>query len=173
MPAMAQTREGAIKIAAKKSGTTEADYVRRMEMGQKWCSTCRKWQAVAEFGKDSSRWDGLAAGCKKGRNAKAQSAYIPKTRPQPGRSFVPPRDGDEKQARHRVNYFVEMGLLPHPNTLPCVDCGHRWRPKGRRHEYDHFNGYAVADHENVEVVCSRCHHIREGRKRESNKNKLD
>ena len=60
---MAQTREGAIKVAAKKAGTTTADYVRRMESGQKWCTTCRLWHRIGEFGRDGSRWDGLASAC--------------------------------------------------------------------------------------------------------------
>ena len=158
---MAQTREGAIKIAAKKLGTTPEEYVHRMEAGQKWCTACRCWHQVREFGRDSSRWDGLNSGCRKRKNAKARVRYTPSPGVQPGRAFIPPRDGDAKQARRRVNYFVEIGLLPRPNSIPCVDCGHEWRSRGRRHEYDHYLGYAAEHHEVVEVVCSKCHHARE------------
>lgn len=36
----------------------------------------------------------------------------------------PARSGDKLQARQRVNVEVRSGRRPHPNTLPCTDCGH-------------------------------------------------
>jgi hypothetical protein len=70
------------------------------------------------------------------------------------------RDGDRKQARQKVNYFVTQGRLPRPCDLPCVDCGHVWADGERRHEYDHHLGYG-ADHQfDVEAVCTSCHHKR-------------
>lgn len=161
---MAQTREGALKTAAKKAGVTTAEYKRRMGDGRKWCTTCGRWHRSGAFGKDASRWDGLAAGCRSGRNAKKRRRY--KKRPMPrGRAFVPARDGDAKQARGRVNHFVKVGLLPEPNSLPCHDCGHIWSPGGRRHEYDHFLGYAAEHHERVQAVCTTCHAIRDSTKK--------
>lgn len=157
---MAQTKEGALKIAAQKTGDTVAGYKRRVARGQKWCTTCKAWHRLSEFGKDASRWDGASAGCRSGRNAKKRSGYKTKPRPK-GRSFIPARDGDAKQARGRVNHFVKVGLLPDPDSLPCYDCGHIWIPGGRRHEYDHFLGYAAEHHEQVQAVCSKCHHDRE------------
>lgn len=77
----------------------------------------------------------------------------------------PARDGDKVQARARVNTQVQHGLRPHPNTLPCVDCGHVWTPGGRRHEYDHHQGYAAEHHEDVEPVCVRCHKKRDCKKK--------
>jgi hypothetical protein len=65
-----------------------------------------------------------------------------------------------------VNYLVEARLIPHPNELPCVDCGHEWAPGQRRHEYDHHLGYAPEHHEHVEAVCTLCHHRREDERRE-------
>jgi hypothetical protein len=78
----------------------------------------------------------------------------------PGPAPKPPRDGDRKQARQRVNVEVRTGRRPHPNTLPCVDCGHVWREGERRHEYDHHKGYAAAHHLDVEPVCTKCHRAR-------------
>lgn len=74
---------------------------------------------------------------------------------------VEARDGDKKQARRRVNYLVEQGRIPHPNSLPCIDCGHCHSPVAGRHEYDHHLGYGTSHQTDVEVVCSMCHHRRE------------
>ncbi len=73
-------------------------------------------------------------------------------------------DGDRKQARHRVNVEVRTGYRPHPNTLPCVDCGHVWSEGERRHEYDHYKGYAAENHLTVEPVCTLCHAQRDSLK---------
>lgn len=75
----------------------------------------------------------------------------------------PPRDDDKVQARQRVNVEVREGRRPHPNTLPCADCGHVWAPGERRHEYDHHLGYAPENHLNVISVCTTCHARRDGR----------
>ena len=56
-------------------------------------------------------------------------------------------------------------MIPSPNEMPCVDCGHIWGEGERRHEYDHYRGYAAEHHETVEAVCSKCHHERERRRR--------
>lgn len=76
----------------------------------------------------------------------------------PGPAPVPPRDGDREQARQRINVEVRTGRRPHPNTLPCADCGHMWAEGERRHEYDHYLGYAPEHHLDVEVVCTT-HHV--------------
>lgn len=79
----------------------------------------------------------------------------------------PPRDGDRKQARQRINVQVRTGKRPHPNQIPCVDCGHVWEPGERRHEYDHYLGYAAEHHYDVESVCTRCHARRDSPKANS------
>ena len=73
----------------------------------------------------------------------------------------PPRDGDKVQARQRVNVEVRTGRRPHPNALPCTDCGHVWAPGERRHEYDHHLGYASEHHYDVQSVCTGCHSARD------------
>lgn len=85
----------------------------------------------------------------------------------PGPAPRPPRDGDRKQARQRVNVEVRTGRRPHPNTLPCVDCGHVWHEGDKRHEYDHYLGYAAEHHLDVEPVCTVCHRARADRRAES------
>ena len=156
---MAQTRAGAIEIAAKKIGVSVHDYKAKIRARQKWCFRGRHWAPISLFCKDKTRYDGLAAACSTCRNAKSREVYKPKPKLPKGRSIVPARDGDRLQARRRINYFVEAGIIPNPNSLPCVDCGHIG--KDRRHEYDHYLGYAAEHHEHVQPTCSRCHAARE------------
>lgn len=84
----------------------------------------------------------------------------------PGPAPHPPRDGDKKQARQRVNVEVRTGRRPRPNTIPCVECGHIWKEGERRHEYDHYLGYGAAHHLHVEVVCTLCQRARSMRRGE-------
>jgi hypothetical protein len=79
----------------------------------------------------------------------------------PGPAPRPARDGDKVQARRAVNVEVRTGRRPHPNSLPCVDCGHTHAPNERRHEYDHHLGYAAEHHLHVEAVCTTCHAARD------------
>lgn len=81
----------------------------------------------------------------------------------------PSREGDKEQARARVNAQVQKGERPHPNTLPCVDCGHEWKEGERRHEYDHHKGYGAAHHYDVEPVCTTCHARRDSPKAQQTK----
>lgn len=152
---------GVLKGAANRIGVTVAEYNQRVAAGLKWCTGCKEWHSRSAFSQDKSRTDGLASRCKTIANQKSRAAYVPQGRPSAGRRFVQPRDGDRKQARRRVNYLVEAGLLPRPNNLPCADCGHTWIPGQSRHEYDHHRGYASEHHEDVEAVCTTCHHARE------------
>lgn len=82
----------------------------------------------------------------------------------PGPAPKAPRDGDRKQARQRINVEVRTGRRPHPNTLPCARCGHVWGPGERRHEYDHYLGYAAEHHLDVEPVCTTCHAAKDSSK---------
>ena len=146
--------------AAARIGVSLAEYDERRTNGQKWCTGCKAWQQSTDFARDKSRSDGLAARCRKFANAHSRRTYQPKSRPESGRRYVPGRDGDEKQARRRVNHLVDVGVLPPPNSLPCTDCGHNWQPGDKRHEYDHYLGYDARHHEQVEPVCTACPHVR-------------
>lgn len=97
------------------------------------------------------------------RNRSARESYTPINTPSRLGTFaVAARDGDRKQARARVNHRVDIGLLADPNDLPCFDCGHVYAEGERRHEYDHYRGYAAANQLDVQVVCTTCHHRRDG-----------
>ena len=151
---------GALKVAARRAGTDIADYRARVAAGEKWCTRCKAWQPRSAFNVDRSRSDGLGASCRRLTGHPRGWAGRPKINPEtgrPGRAPNPPRDGDRRQARRRVNVEVRTGRRPHPNSLPCVDCGHAWTAGERRHEYDHHLGYSAEHHYDVEAVCTTCH----------------
>lgn len=154
------SRLGAEQVAAKRLGVTVEEWRRRRDAGEKWCHECSAWHPVSAFAADKSRGDGLKAICRRCSSARGGRGYqLGLGLTQRGRRFVAGRDGDKLQARRRVNHLVDMGLLPRPADVPCVDCGHQG--DDRRHEYDHHLGYAVEHHEHVEPVCAPCHHERE------------
>jgi hypothetical protein len=140
-------------------------YHAQIDLGHLHCFRCRAWHPAADFALDRSRGRGRAASCRRSISENNRARYQPRPRPEPGRRYVDARDDDVKQARRRVNYLVEAGLLPHPNTVPCTDCGHVWSVGERRHEYDHHHGYTAKHHEEVEAVCTTCHHRREDQRR--------
>ena len=159
------SRDGALRVAAGKAGVCLSEYITRTLFNEKWCWICRAWQPRAAFGIDRTRWDGHASKCREAHNTASRDRYVP--RPlricAPGKRRVAARDGDKLQARRRVNYLVEAGLIPNPNSVLCTDCGES--NAGSRHEYDHYKGYAAEHHETVEAVCSKCHAKREMKRR--------
>lgn len=150
---------GVAKAAATRVGLTLDEYQQKVAAGDRYCFRCKAWHPVTEFGSDASRADGLDRSCRSSKSSAARAAYVPVDGPRPlGRRYVDARDGDEMQARRRVNHLVDVGILPRPNDVPCVDCGHVGSEM--RHEYDHYLGYAAEHHEDVEAVCVDCHHAR-------------
>jgi hypothetical protein len=129
----------------------------------KKCPGCGLVKESGAFGRDRTTGDGLTGWCRVCRNAAGRRRYRPVTGPiRHGPLPKPARDGDKSQARHRVNHAVDVGLLPDPEDEPCADCGDAVFLSGRkRHEYDHYLGYAAEHHLDVESVCSTCHHNRE------------
>lgn len=159
---MAQTHEGAMLANARRLGMGLEEYLAKSAAGLNWCFGCLAWRASAEFDVDRSRWDGRARRCKscKLKTAQGYRATLPKI----GRMGPPrhdPRDGDKRQARQRINVEVRTGRRPHPNMFPCSDCGHIWKRGERRHEYDHYLGYAAEHHYDVQPVCTKCHSMRD------------
>lgn len=153
---MSQTKEGALKCAATKVGVSAEDYQYRLDIGMKYCSGCKAWQWRKEFAVDRSRGDGLAAQCSDFRNRRQRGKYVKK----PKRVYswvVPTRGGDKLQARARVNGLVAKGELPHPNTVPCFECGAEWFRGSRRHSYHHHQGYGPDKQLVVIPLCSICH----------------
>lgn len=160
---MAQTKEGAVKIAAKKIGIPIDNYKANIQKGFLWCTGCKAWHKKNDFNFDKSRWSGRAQSCREYLKAEYKKCFKPippEKRKKMGPSPYLERPGDKKQARHRVNVLVRTGKIPKPNDLPCSDCGHVHKDGGKRHEYDHHEGYATGKHTVVIVRCSTCHHRR-------------
>jgi hypothetical protein len=124
------------------------------------CSACLQSKPLEAFASDRTHANGRTSVCRKCRNARARAKYQPKPRKRHG-WLKPTRDGDKKQARRRVNYLVEQRRIPHPNDLPCIDCGDEQGFDSARHEYDHAKGYDGENQLYVEPVCTVCHHSRE------------
>lgn len=162
---MAITPEGARKIAAAKAGVSIEEYLQRQASGFKHCVLCRDWHNAEAFGKDRTRYDGLASSCRDAKARRHRECYKPKERTKPpGPAPMLARDGDKVQARQRINVLVRTGKLASPNDLPCAGCGHSG--DDRRHEYDHHRGYAAEHHYEVEAVCSVCHSRRQAERGE-------
>lgn len=155
---------GAIKVAAKKTGLSIEEYQAKLASGQLWCTKCKTFHGADDFGLDSTRSSGRAAQCLKSRSTGRPTGVPlgPRINPatgRPGPAPIPARDGDKKQARATINHLIKRGAIPNPNSKPCVDCGHSG--DDRRHEYDHYKGYAAEHHLDVQVVCTVCHAARE------------
>lgn len=60
---MAQTKEGAMKLAASRRGMTVGEYRAKLEAGEKWCTKGKHWALRSGFGVDTYRADGLASEC--------------------------------------------------------------------------------------------------------------
>ena len=74
---MAQTPEGAIKALANKAGIPLSMFLDNLSRGLKWCYQCKAFHSLSEFGKDSSRYDGLTPRCTKSKNARTNELYVP------------------------------------------------------------------------------------------------
>jgi hypothetical protein len=60
---MAQTKDGAMKVAAKKAGLSIEEYLDKVESGFKRCTCCKTWKLLDSFGTDRTRNDGKGATC--------------------------------------------------------------------------------------------------------------
>ena len=98
---------------ARQHGLT-LDELEQRRQTDSWCTRCKAWHPHSEFGKDGSRFNGLAASCRASRNACARAVYQPSARHRTnGRRYVQARDGDKLQARRRVNHLVDVLSLIH------------------------------------------------------------
>lgn len=91
---MAQTAEGAMKVAAKRIGVCLAEYRSNVAKRLKHCRQCRTWKDVFFFQRDRSRHDGRAPvcrGCLLGvgtKTEKLKASWIERRK-----TFVPPMKG--------------------------------------------------------------------------------
>jgi hypothetical protein len=146
------------KSAAKRLGIPIEDYLEKINLNLKWCSVCQSWQNIHNFNQNRSAHDDKDKICRECRRSFDKARYKPVEQRKPGRS-KPSRDGDKRQARNKVNYAVACRKIPAAKTLSCFDCGHIGGD--RKHEYDHYKGYAGVNHLDVQCVCVPCHVKRE------------
>lgn len=66
------TTEERMRIGASRIGTTLAEYRRRIENGEKWCSACQQWHPRTEMVRRRSRPDGLDGVCCKAHLARVR-----------------------------------------------------------------------------------------------------
>ena len=135
------SRQGVLKVAAGRIGIPVDVYLARINAGEKWCTACKEWHLRSSFQTDRSRGDGLKASCRASARGKPRF----------------PRDPLKERARSRVACAARYGQIPRANDLPCTDCGHIWKEGERRHEYDHYLGYAPEHNLDIEAVCTLCH----------------
>lgn len=133
---------GSAKRRATQLGITAEQYQSLRESGQRWCVGCKSWHNNPDFARDRHSSDGLSAQCRVYRRGTRRDPVEPV---------------EKSRARRRIEQRVRRGAMPHPNTLPCTDCGQRWAPGLSRHEYDHHLGYDGPQADNVQPVCQRCH----------------
>lgn len=149
---MTATLDGNRRIAAGRLGLELDEYQGHLDAGEVWCIGCRRFHPADRFHRDATRLNGLSRRCRDARQE---------------RRITPP-DPIKVRARNRVQTEVRAGRLPHPNTVPCVDCGHVFGEgddPARRHEYDHHNGYDDDHVLDVVVVCTVDHGRRESERR--------
>jgi hypothetical protein len=152
----------AVKRNATLFGISVDEYRDLLARGLSRCRTCKAWKSRSEFHRNKNISTGLSVDCKPCMKVLAAARYVPvplTERRKRGAQQAPPRDGDKKQARRRIQYLIKACKIPNPNTVSCVDCGHLGQD--HRHEYDHHMGYGAEHHETVEVVCKPCHFRRE------------
>ena len=158
---MAGTAAGRLKQKAIKAGLSVEEYLRRTDAGLKRCSACHQWKmAKDDFARNPAMRDGRANACKECSNHWHRRHYTPAPPRSKGKFRSAPRDGDSGQAKHRVNYRVDIGLLPPADSLPCSRCGHIGSDK--KHNYHHDQGYQANHHLSVIVLCVGCHRSTHG-----------
>jgi hypothetical protein len=79
------SREGVLKVAAKRLGISLEDYLAHLEKGEKWCRKCSQWKSRDDFAADRHRSDQHQAVCRKcasyiasERNSRSKKPKTPK-----------------------------------------------------------------------------------------------
>lgn len=110
---MAQTREGAIIIAARRAGVTLEFYLAQVASGLKWCWHCRMWKPIDKFGSDRSRSDGRDPKCRDCRRPPKQLALIVETQAEYERRHYA-SDADFRFRRRQRVYARRRNINPMP-----------------------------------------------------------
>lgn len=177
---MAQTREGALKTAAKMAGMSVDDFEARLAT-EKRCTKCKEWRTRDSFGRDRSRSDGLNAKCRsccrvavrmdirgrpsafKGKThtdeTRAKIRATRKANPRPGPNKGKPRTPETRakiSASHRASGKTMRGAAHHAyrDGRSVERRGERLSAEYKRWRYDVFTRDSFA--------CRRCSDDRGG-----------
>lgn len=141
------SRLGVQRGAARRAGVTFTEYLRLRKQNLKYCWKCEDWHTLAEFGKDSSRADGLSSTCLETRRVKSKALFY----------GGPPTAAHAWRAADAVRAAIIRGDLPPVRERLCVDCCARAR------HYHHENGYEKEALLDVVPLCFSCHRKRHWR----------
>lgn len=148
---MAQTKTGAIKIAAKSLGISFNEYIENKKKGIKWCTCCKKWIKIKYFTKDKSTGDGFDTKCSPCRKILYSKTYIHKIR-------------KKKEPRPIEFYYTKfLSLIKKESSCwiwkgPLFSGGYgqfkigKKNLKAHRFSYIYFKG----DIPNGKLVCHKC-----------------
>lgn len=122
------SRAGVMKVAAKRVGLTLAEYEARLADGQKWCTQCKAWHPLAEFGRDPARTDGYDTRCLASRRL---VEYSPNYRKPPDHTGL--KRSAESCARYSAmqigsrNHRWKGGITPEQSRLRQSPQTRVWR----------------------------------------------
>lgn len=129
--------------------------------GKKHCSKCKRWLSLVDFGKNRSKWDGLAGECKKCVTRKSRE-YAKTER---GKAFRKKYNSSRKgllcskkghlQYRYGVTFKEYDRMLVAQNGV-CVVCG---QPETRRIRGEVLRLALDHDHDTGKVrglLCAKC-----------------
>jgi len=131
----------------------------------KRCSHCKKIKSVLEFYKHKNIKDGFQKQCKdcqsrypkteNGKQAirKAQKKHWKTPKGKVTRKRYKENHPHHVKARRKVDYAVEKGILPRPDSFGCSFC-HK-----QATEYHHNLGYEFEHWLDVIPVCHKCQFI--------------
>lgn len=135
------SREGVLKVAAKRLEISYEAYLEKLHAGLKWCTTCKEFKADDNFAADKTRGDGRDAHCLECRHIKT---YRLRRNNRPS-----VRIGN--QASQAVRQAIKDRVLTAIETRLCKVCS------APAKHYHHHLGYHPDNFLRVIPLCISCH----------------
>lgn len=66
----------AVRVGARRLGVTPHEYLSRFDAGERWCTRCKAWHAIADFSRDASRPGGIASRCRNAARLAARRSDV-------------------------------------------------------------------------------------------------
>lgn len=122
---MAQTKEGAIKCAARKIGVAVEEYCQYLDRGEKWCFSCKNWRPVSCFNLERSRWDGRHPKCQSCTRVKVRKTTKGRPAAFKGRKHSP--ESKRKMAEKARGQKKRLGKTHTPESIAKIIATRRER----------------------------------------------